>query len=158
MREFASYAVASWNIAQRLRRGHVPQYTLDGKLNFRTYLLELDQKKPVIVCGELNVAHNEIDLKNPKTNKKNAGFTMEERNKMTKLLDSGFVDSFRQIYPEETGAYTWWSYMFHAREKNAGWRIDYFLVSDRLKNRIEDSIIHKDVMGSDHCPVELRFQ
>lgn len=133
-------------------------YRMEWEEDFRTYLMELDKKKPVIVCGDMNVAHKEIDLKNPKTNTKNAGFTIEEREKMTKLLDSGFVDSFRYLYPEETGAYTWWSYMFRAREKNAGWRIDYFLVSDRLKERIEDNIIHKDVMGSDHCPVELRLK
>ncbi|HBI72512.1 MAG TPA: exodeoxyribonuclease III [Lachnospiraceae bacterium] len=133
-------------------------YRMEWEEDFRAYLMELDKKKPVIVCGDMNVAHKEIDLKNPKTNTKNAGFTIEEREKMTKLLDSGFVDSFRYLYPEETGAYTWWSYMFRAREKNAGWRIDYFLVSDRLKERIEDNIIHKDVMGSDHCPVELRLK
>jgi len=133
-------------------------YRMEWEDDFRAYLLELDQKKPVIVCGDLNVAHKEIDLKNPKTNTRNAGFTIEERDKMTKLLESGFVDTFRYLYPDVTGAYTWWSYMFHAREKNAGWRIDYFLVSDRLKDRIEDSIIHKDVMGSDHCPVELRLR
>ena len=133
-------------------------YRMEWEEDFRAYLMELDKKKPVIVCGDMNVAHKEIDLKNPKTNTKNAGFTIEEREKMTKLLDSGFVDSFRYLYPEETGAYTWRSYMFRAREKNAGWRIDYFLVSDRLKERIEDNIIHKDVMGSDHCPVELRLK
>ena len=133
-------------------------YRMEWEEDFRAYLMELDKKKPVIVCGDMNVAHKEIDLKNPKTNTKNAGFTIEEREKMTKLLDSGFVDSFRYLYPEETGAYAWWSYMFRAREKNAGWRIDYFLVSDRLKERIEDNIIHKDVMGSDHCPVELRLK
>jgi exodeoxyribonuclease-3 len=123
--------------------------------DFRAYLLELDEHKPVIVCGDLNVAHKEIDLKNPKSNIKNAGFTIEEREKMTTLLDSGFVDTFRYKYPDVTDAYSWWSYMFKAREKNAGWRIDYFLVSDRLKDRIEDAKIHMDVVGSDHCPVEL---
>lgn len=133
-------------------------YRMEWEEDFRNYLMELDRKKPVIVCGDMNVAHKEIDLKNPKTNKKNAGFTIEEREKMTKLLDSGFVDSFRYLYPEETGAYTWWSYMFHAREKNAGWRIDYFLVSDRFKEKIEDNVIHKDIMGSDHCPIELQLK
>jgi exodeoxyribonuclease-3 len=133
-------------------------YRMEWEEDFRNYLMELDRKKPVIVCGDMNVAHKEIDLKNPKTNTKNAGFTIEEREKMTKLLDSGFVDSFRYLYPEETGAYTWWSYMFHAREKNAGWRIDYFLVSDRFKEKIEDNVIHKDIMGSDHCPIELQLK
>ncbi|MBB2181338.1 exodeoxyribonuclease III [Lachnospiraceae bacterium MD1] len=131
------------------------EYRMEWEEDFRAYVIKLDQKKPVIICGDLNVAHKEIDLKNPKTNTRNAGFTIEERDKMTKLLDNGFIDTFRYKYPDVTDAYTWWSYMFHAREKNAGWRIDYFLVSDRLKDRIEDSIIHTDVMGSDHCPVEL---
>lgn len=156
--EFEEYylvTVYTPNSQQELAR---LDYRMEWEDDFRTYLLELDQKKPVIVCGDLNVAHKEIDLKNPKTNTKNAGFTMEEREKMTKLLESGFVDTFRYLYPDVTGAYTWWSYMFRAREKNAGWRIDYFLVSERLKDRIEDSIIHKDVMGSDHCPVELRLR
>ncbi|OUQ22458.1 exodeoxyribonuclease III [Flavonifractor sp. An135] len=122
---------------------------------FRAYLKELDGKKPVILCGDLNVAHQEIDLKNFKTNRGNAGFTDEERGKMTELLDAGFVDSFRSLYPDVTGAYSWWSYMYHARENNAGWRIDYFICSQRLKDRIADSKILADVMGSDHCPVEL---
>ena len=122
---------------------------------FRAYLKELDGKKPVILCGDLNVAHQEIDLKNFKTNRGNAGFSDEERGKMTELLDAGFVDSFRSLYPDVTGAYSWWSYMFHARENNAGWRIDYFICSQRLKDRIADSKILADVMGSDHCPVEL---
>ena len=122
---------------------------------FRTYLHALDEKKPVIVCGDLNVAHQEIDLKNPKTNRGNAGFSDEERGKMTQLLDSGFTDTFRYLHPEETGIYSWWSYRFKAREKNAGWRIDYFLVSDRIKDRVKEANIHTQVMGSDHCPVEL---
>ncbi len=130
-------------------------YRMTWEDDFRSYLLNLDKKKPVIICGDLNVAHQEIDLKNPKTNTKNAGFTPEERGKMTKLLESGFVDTFRYIYPERKDAYTWWSYMFKAREKNAGWRIDYFLVSECLKERVEDSVIHGNIMGSDHCPVEL---
>lgn len=122
---------------------------------FRRYVKELDEKKPVIICGDLNVAHNEIDLKNFKTNVGNAGFTYEERGKMTELLASGFVDSFRYLYPDKTGAYSWWSYMYKAREKNAGWRIDYFIVSEKLADRIEDAVIYPEVMGSDHCPVGL---
>ena len=131
------------------------EYRIQWEDEFRKYLKELDKAKPIILCGDLNVAHEEIDLKNPKTNRHNAGFTDEERNKMTELLNEGFVDSFRYIYPDLEGAYTWWSYMFHAREKNAGWRIDYFITSDRLKDKIEDSKIHANIMGSDHCPVEL---
>lgn len=130
-------------------------YRMEWEDDFREYLLKLNEKKPLIVCGDLNVAHTEIDLKNPKTNTMNAGFTIQERDKMTILLNSGFVDTFRYLYPDVTDAYTWWSYMFKAREKNAGWRIDYFLVSDSLKTKIADSIIHKDIFGSDHCPVEL---
>jgi exodeoxyribonuclease III len=130
-------------------------YRMEWEEDFRNYVVELDKKKPVILCGDLNVAHKEIDLKNPKTNTKNAGFTLEEREKLTKLLESGFIDSFRYKYPDKTGAYTWWSYLFHARENNAGWRIDYFLVSERIKDRIVDSVIHSDIYGSDHCPVEL---
>ncbi len=121
----------------------------------KEYLLLLDKKKPIIYCGDLNVAHKEIDLKNPSTNHHNAGFTDEERNKMTDLLDSGFIDTFRYLYPNKEGAYSWWSYMFHARENNAGWRIDYFIVSDRIKSKIKDTKIHSEVMGSDHCPIEL---
>ena len=121
----------------------------------RAYLLELDSRKPVIYCGDLNVAHREIDLKNAKSNRGNAGFTDEERAKMTQLLEAGFVDSFRHLNPDRTGAYSWWSYMFHAREKNAGWRIDYFIVSRSIADKIGDSIIHPEIMGSDHCPVEL---
>ena len=130
-------------------------YRMEWEDAFRNYLLSLDKKKPVIVCGDMNVAHQEIDLKNPKTNRKNAGFSDEERGKMTELLDSGFTDSFRYLYPDLQGAYTWWSYMFQARAKDAGWRIDYFLVSDRIKDKIEDAVIDKTIMGSDHCPVEL---
>ena len=122
---------------------------------FRNYLLELNKKKPVIVCGDLNVAHKEIDLKNPKTNRKNAGFTDEERKKMTELLNTGFTDTFRYLYPDKTDTYTWWSYMFKAREKNAGWRIDYFIVSNSIKDKIKESYIYSEVMGSDHCPVGL---
>ena len=122
---------------------------------FRKYLKDLDSKKPVILCGDLNVAHNEIDLKNPKTNRGNAGFTDEEREKFTKLLESGFVDSFRYLYPDKTDSYSWWSYMGRAREKNIGWRIDYFVVSNKLKDKIQEAKIHSNIAGSDHCPVEL---
>ncbi len=124
---------------------------------FRDYLKELDAHKPVIVTGDMNVAHEEIDLKNPKTNKKNAGFTQEERDKFSELLDVGFVDSFRYFYPDKTGAYSWWSYRFKAREKDAGWRIDYFVVSERIKEQMKDALIYKEVMGSDHCPVGLEI-
>ena len=123
----------------------------------RKYLLGLDKEKPVIMCGDLNVAHEEIDLKNPKTNTHNAGFTIEERNKMTELLNAGFVDTFRYLYPDKTDCYSWWYYMRKAREKNVGWRIDYFIVSDRLKNKIKEASIYQDVMGSDHCPVGLEI-
>jgi exodeoxyribonuclease-3 len=122
--------------------------------DFLAYLMRLDSVKPVIVCGDLNVAHEEIDLKNPKTNRKNAGFTDEEREKMTTLLSKGFIDTFRFLYPEQE-TYSWWSYRFRAREKNAGWRIDYFLISSRLKEVLKDASIHTEIMGSDHCPVEL---
>ncbi len=122
---------------------------------FRAYLLELDKKKPVVVCGDMNVAHEEIDLKNPKTNRRNAGFTDEEREKFSTLLKAGFTDTFRHFFPTQEGAYSWWSYRFHAREKNAGWRIDYFLVSDRLKEQLTAASIHNEVFGSDHCPVEV---
>ena len=122
---------------------------------FRAFLLDLRAKKPVVVCGDLNVAHTEIDLKNPKTNRKNAGFTDEEREKMTELLQAGFTDTFRALYPDKTGIYTWWSYLRKARETNAGWRIDYFLVSDRLAPKIKEATIHNEVFGSDHCPVGL---
>lgn len=124
---------------------------------FRKYLKELEETKPVIVCGDLNVAHKEIDLKNPKTNTKNAGFTIEERTKFTELLNAGFVDTFRHFYPEETGAYSWWSYRFNSRAKNAGWRIDYFLTSEVLRDKLVDAKIHPEVLGSDHCPVELEI-
>ena len=123
--------------------------------DFRKYLKKLDKNKPVILCGDLNVAHKEIDLKNPKTNRKNAGFTDEEREKMTELLSDGFIDTFRYLYPDKENCYTWWSYMMKAREKNVGWRIDYFIVSDRIKEEIEDAKILSEVYGSDHCPVEL---
>ena len=133
------------------------QYRLCWEEDFRMYLKKLDEKKPVIVCGDMNVAHTEIDLKNPKTNVNNAGFTPQERAAFTKLLDSGFVDTFRHLYPDVTGAYSWWSYMFNARANNAGWRIDYFLVSERIKDKIKAAEIHSDVFGSDHCPVLLEI-
>ena len=130
-------------------------YRLCWEEDFRLYLKRLDEKKPVIVCGDMNVAHREIDLKNPKTNTENAGFTPQEREAMTKLLDAGFVDTFRLLHPDITGAYSWWSYMFNARANNAGWRIDYFLVSERIKDRVREARIDAQVMGSDHCPVVL---
>lgn len=130
-------------------------YRMVWEDDFRAYLKNLELSKPVVVCGDLNVAHKEIDLKNPKTNRKNAGFTDEERNKFSKLLEEGFVDTFRAIYPEEEGRYSWWSYRFSARAKNAGWRIDYFCVSESLKDKIQDADIHSETLGSDHCPVEL---
>lgn len=133
-------------------------YRMTWEDAFRAYLCGLAEKKPVIVCGDMNVAHEEIDLKNPKTNRQNAGFTDEERAKMTTLLESGFVDTFRFFYPDKTDIYSWWSYRFKAREKNAGWRIDYFLVSQGLKEKLIDAKIHTEVMGSDHCPVELDIE
>ena len=130
-------------------------YRMEWEDHFLKYIQALDAKKPVIFCGDLNVAHEEIDIKNPKSNLRNAGFTQEERDKMTALLQSGFTDTFRYFYPDRTGAYSWWSYRFHARENNAGWRIDYFIVSDRLRERLESAAIHSEIFGSDHCPVEL---
>lgn len=130
-------------------------YRMRWEDDFRAYLKELEENKPVILCGDLNVAHNEIDLKNPKTNRKNAGFSDEERGKMTELLESGFVDTFRFFYPDTEGEYSWWSYRFKAREKNAGWRIDYFIVSESLRDKLESASIHQEIFGSDHCPVEL---
>ena len=132
-------------------------YRMKWEDDFREYLLGLDNIKPVIICGDLNVAHKEIDLKNPESNRRNAGFTDEEREKMTILLQSGFTDSFRYLYPDKTDAYTWWSYMFNAREKNIGWRIDYFLVSDRIRDKIRDAGMFSEVYGSDHCPVFLEI-
>lgn len=130
-------------------------YRMKWEDDFADYIMELDEKKPVIICGDLNVAHKEIDLKNPKTNRHNAGFTDEEREKFSKLLDRGFIDTFRYFYPDKADIYSWWSYRFKAREKNAGWRIDYFLVSKRLEDKLKDAVIHTEVFGSDHCPVEL---
>ena len=134
------------------------EYRMDWEEAFKKYLVELDKQKPVIICGDLNVAHTEIDLKNPKSNRKNAGFTDEERSKIDSLLNTGFTDTFRKIYPDKEGAYTWWSYMFNARANNAGWRIDYFLVSDRISKNIKDAYIYSEIMGSDHCPVGLEIE
>ena len=128
---------------------------MDWEDAFRNYVCGLDAVKPVIWCGDLNVAHEEIDLKNPKSNRNNAGFTDQEREKMSTMLDMGFTDSFRYLYPDKTGAYSWWSYMGNARAKNVGWRIDYFCMSDRLKDRLEDSFIYPEILGSDHCPVGI---
>ena len=133
-------------------------YRMKWEDDFRNYLIELDSVKPVILCGDLNVAHKEIDLKNPSSNRKNAGFTDEERDKLTKLLESGFIDSFRYFYPDKEDAYTWWSYITRARERNAGWRIDYFIVSEKLEDRMIDAEIHSEIMGSDHCPVVLEIE
>lgn len=133
------------------------EYRMEWEEEFRKYLLELDKKKPVVVCGDLNVAHKEIDLKNPKTNRKNAGFTDEEREKFSILLDSGFTDTFRYFYPDKTEIYSWWSYRFQARAKNAGWRIDYFLASSRINDLLESATIHTEIFGSDHCPVEVQI-
>lgn len=130
-------------------------YRMSWEDAFREYVMALDRKKPVIICGDLNVAHHEIDLKNPASNRRNAGFTDEERAKLTELLDSGFIDTYRYLYPDVTGVYTWWSYRFNARANNAGWRIDYFLVSERIKDKIGNVVIYDQVMGSDHCPVLL---
>lgn len=134
------------------------EYRMKWEDDFRNYLMNLKESKSVIVTGDMNVAHKEIDLKNPKTNRKNAGFTDEERQKMTELLESGFIDTFRYFYPDTEGIYSWWSYRFKAREKNAGWRIDYFLISEDLKDKLIDAHIHTEIMGSDHCPVELTIE
>lgn len=133
-------------------------YRMNWEDDFLNYINRLDENKPVIICGDLNVAHNEIDLKNPKTNRKNAGFTDDERGKMTALLSNGFVDSFRYLYPDKTDIYSWWSYRFNARANNSGWRIDYFIVSERIKDKIKDAKIHTDIMGSDHCPVSIELE
>ena len=132
-------------------------YRMEWERDFRAYIRELDAKKPVVLCGDLNVAHKEIDLKNPKTNRRNAGFTDEEREQFQNLLDSGFTDSFRYFYPDMENIYSWWSYRFKAREKNAGWRIDYFVVSSRLEEKLQSAQIHTDIFGSDHCPVEVQI-
>ena len=134
------------------------EYRVEWEKDFREYLRKLDDIKPVILCGDLNVAHEEIDLKNPKSNRGNAGFTDEERREMTNLLETGFIDSFRYLYPDKTDSYSWWSYMGRAREKNIGWRIDYFIVSDKIKQNIVEAKIHPEIFGSDHCPVELKIE
>ena len=154
MERFFLVTVYTPNSQDELRR---LDYRMQWEDDFRQYLLSLDQKKPVVVCGDMNVAHEEIDLKNPKSNRRNAGFTDEEREKFTTLLNSGFTDTFRWLYPEQV-TYSWWSYRFQARQKNAGWRIDYFVVSDRLRDSIDDAKIHTDILGSDHCPVELTIK
>ena len=153
MPDFYMVTVYTPNSQDGLRR---LDYRMQWEDDFQAYLHRLDQHKPVVVCGDMNVAHQEIDLKNPKTNTRNAGFTDEERAKMTQLLGSGFVDTFRYLHPEEI-LYSWWSYRFKAREKNVGWRIDYFLVSERLASRLQSASIHTEIMGSDHCPVEVVF-
>ena len=152
MPDFFLVNVYTPNSQEELRR---LDYRMKWEDDFRNYLLALDAKKPVIVCGDMNVAHQEIDLRNPKTNRRNAGFTDEEREKMTILLGSGFTDTFRYFYPDMANQYSWWSYRFHAREKNAGWRIDYFLTSKRLDDKLKGAKIHNEIFGSDHCPVEL---
>ena len=151
MQEFFLVCCYTPNSQDGLRR---LDYRMKWEDDFRDYLKRLDAMKPVVLCGDLNVAHEEIDLKNPKTNRKNAGFTDEERQQMTTLLSSGFIDTFRTLYPEQV-TYSWWSYRFQARQKNAGWRIDYFIISERLRSRLHDAKIHTDILGSDHCPVEL---
>ena len=151
MEQFFLVTVYTPNSQDELRR---LDYRMKWEDDFRAYLMELDKRKPVIVCGDLNVAHEEIDLKNPKSNRRNAGFTDEERGKFTTLLDSGFADTFRSLHPTQI-TYSWWSYRFQARAKNAGWRIDYFVVSNRLMDNVEEANIHTDIMGSDHCPVEI---
>ncbi|KGF34791.1 exodeoxyribonuclease III [Hoylesella buccalis] len=153
MEDFFLITVYVPNSQDELRR---LDYRMQWEDDFRAYVKQLDAIKPVIICGDLNVAHEEIDLKNPKTNRRNAGFTDEEREKMTILLNNGFVDTFRHLYPEQV-TYSWWSYRFRAREKNAGWRIDYFLISERLKERLVNAKIHTEILGSDHCPVELEL-
>lgn len=151
MDDFYLVTVYTPNSQDELRR---LEYRMKWEDDFQSYLHKLDEIKPVIVCGDMNVAHQEIDLKNPKTNRRNAGFTDEEREKMTQLLSNGFIDTFRTLYPEQV-TYSWWSYRFRAREKNTGWRIDYFLISERLRDRLVDAKIHTEIMGSDHCPIEI---
>ena len=153
--EFDKYYVVTIYTPNAKRELERLDYRQIWEDEIRKYLLNLSSKKPVIMCGDLNVAHEEIDLKNPKTNRGNAGFTDEERTKMTELLNAGFVDTFRYLYPDKTDAYSWWSYMGRAREKNVGWRIDYFIVSENIKDKIKDAVIYPEVMGSDHCPVGL---
>lgn len=153
--EFEDFYFATVYVPNSKRELLRLDYRMIWEDDFREYIKSLDAKKPVIFCGDLNVAHKEIDLKNPKTNHQNAGFTDQEREKMTLMLESGFTDTFRHFYPDEAGIYSWWSYMFKSREKNAGWRIDYFISSSRIDDKLVDARIHTDVFGSDHCPVEL---
>lgn len=153
--EFADFFLVCVYVPNAQRGLARIDYRMAWEDAFRAYVQKLDEQKPVIICGDMNVARWEIDLKNPKTNRGNAGFSDEERGKMEELLGAGFVDTFRYFYPDQTGAYSWWSYLYHARDNNAGWRIDYFLVSERLKDRLADAKIRSEVFGSDHCPVEL---
>lgn len=153
--EFPAFYMVNLYVPNAQRELKRLDYRMQWEDALRAYVGLLNEQKPVVLCGDLNVAHNEIDLKNPKTNRGNAGFSDEERQKMTLLLQSGMVDTFRMLYPEKEGAYTWWSYMFKARQNNAGWRIDYFLVSEILKGRVQDSVIYSDILGSDHCPIGL---
>lgn len=154
MPDFYMVTVYTPNSQDELKR---LDYRMEWERDFQAYIRELDAKKPVVLCGDLNVAHKEIDLKNPKTNRRNAGFTDEEREQFQNLLDSGFTDSFRYFYPDMENIYSWWSYRFKAREKNAGWRIDYFVVSSRLEEKLQSAQIHTDIFGSDHCPVEVQI-
>ncbi|MGN1202490.1 MAG: exodeoxyribonuclease III [Eubacterium sp.] len=153
--EFENFYFATVYVPNSQRELKRLDYRMQWEEDFRNYILNLDKSKPVIFCGDLNVAHKEIDLKNPKTNHNNAGFTDDEREKLSALLNSGFTDTFRYFYPDAEGIYSWWSYMFKAREKNAGWRIDYFITSESLDDKLIDAKIHTDIFGSDHCPIEL---
>jgi exodeoxyribonuclease-3 len=153
--EFSEYFLVNVYTPNSKRELERLDYRMKWEDDFRTYLMQLEKTKPVIVCGDMNVAHNEIDIKNPSSNKNNAGFTIQERGKFSELLAQGYIDTYRSIYPDKTGAYTWWSYMFKAREKNVGWRLDYFCISQCLKDRIEGADIYSEVMGSDHCPIGL---
>ena len=153
--EFDSFYFATVYVPNSKRELERLDYRMKWEDDFRSYILTLNKSKPIVFCGDLNVAHKEIDLKNPKTNHNNAGFTVNEREKLSIMLESGFTDTFRYFYPDTTGAYSWWSYMFRAREKNAGWRIDYFISSKELEDKLKDAKIHSDIFGSDHCPIEL---
>ncbi|MCR4896793.1 MAG: exodeoxyribonuclease III [Lachnospiraceae bacterium] len=156
--EYPDYFLVTVYVPNAQRELTRLSYRMEWEADFLKYIQSLEEKKPVIYCGDLNVAHQEIDLKNAKSNRGNAGFTDEEREAFGRVLDAGHIDTFRYFYPDLEGAYSWWSYMFHAREKNAGWRIDYFIVSESLKNRLKDAKIHSDIQGSDHCPVELDIE
>ncbi len=153
--EFSEYFLVNVYTPNSKRELARLDYRMTWEDDFRSYLNKLDSEKPVIVCGDMNVAHKELDIKNPSSNRRSAGFTDEERGKFTDLLESGFIDTYRYFYPEQKDAYTWWSYLFKAREKNVGWRIDYFCISERLKEKLESAHIHCDVLGSDHCPIEI---